>query len=73
MRASDGTIVEVFEWMSQEPIASAHNNPVVLGLWKRFEAVRSYEIDSNVSDSTRCSVTSNLSEVFGVRYTIKKT
>jgi hypothetical protein len=43
MRAADGTIVEVFEWVSQEAIAGAHQNPVVLDLWKRFEAVCSYE------------------------------
>ena len=72
MRASDGTIVEIFEWVSQEAIASAHNNPVVLGLWKKFEAVCSYEIPSNVAGSTPCSATSNRSDVFGIRYTIKK-
>jgi hypothetical protein len=43
MRAADGTIIEVFEWASQEAIASAHENPVVLELWKRFEAVCTYE------------------------------
>lgn len=43
MRCADGTIVEVFEWVSQEKIADAHKNPVVLDLWKRFEAVCSYE------------------------------
>ena len=32
MRTSDGTIVEVFECVSQEAIASAHDNPQVLGL-----------------------------------------
>lgn len=32
MRASDGTIIEVFEWVSQEAITAAHSNPVVLEL-----------------------------------------
>jgi quinol monooxygenase YgiN len=50
MRAADGTIVEVFEWRSPEAIASAHKNPVVLDLWKRFEAVCSYETPSNVEE-----------------------
>jgi hypothetical protein len=50
MRAADGTIVEVFEWVSQEAIAGAHHNPVVLDLWKRFEAVCSYETPSNVPE-----------------------
>src|SRR6266852_6163471 len=39
MRTADGTIVEIFEWVSQEAIAGAHQNPAVLELWKRFEAV----------------------------------
>ena|SRR5579872_4974203 len=50
MRAADGTIVEVFEWVSQEAIAGAHQNPVVIGLWQRFEAVCTYAIPSNVPE-----------------------
>ena len=50
MRAADGTIVEVFEWVSQEAIAGAHKHPVVLDLWKRFEAVCSYETPSNLAE-----------------------
>jgi len=50
MRAADGTIIEIFEWVSVEAIAGAHSNPVVLALWKRFEAVCSYEIPSNVAE-----------------------
>jgi hypothetical protein len=48
MRASDGTIIEVFEWESQQAIAAAHSNAVVLDLWKRFEAVCSYETPCNI-------------------------
>jgi hypothetical protein len=50
MRTADGTIVEVFEWVSQEAIAGAHQNPAVLELWKRFEAVCTYEIPSRLSE-----------------------
>jgi hypothetical protein len=50
MRASNGTIIEVFEWVSQEAIAGAHNNSVVLDLWKRFEAVCWYETPSNLPE-----------------------
>jgi len=50
MRAAGGIIIEVFEWVSQEAIAGAHSNPVVLDLWKRFEAVCSYEIPSNLPE-----------------------
>jgi hypothetical protein len=50
MRAADGTIIEIFEWVSKEAIAGAHSNPVVLALWKRFEEVCTYEIPSNVAE-----------------------
>ena len=53
MRANDGTIIEVFEWVSQEAIAGAHNNATVLDLWKRFEAVCTYNIPSNVAEFTK--------------------
>lgn len=42
MRATDGTIIEVFEWVSDEAIASAHTNPVVLAMWKRYEEACEY-------------------------------
>jgi quinol monooxygenase YgiN len=38
MRASDGTIIEVFEWKSQAAVDEAHRNPVVRKLWDRYEA-----------------------------------
>jgi len=50
MRTADGTIVEVFEWVSQEAIRGAHENPAVLDLWKRFEAVCWYETPSNLAE-----------------------
>ena len=50
MRTADGTIVEIFEWVSQEAIAGAHHNPAVLELWSRFEKVCSYEKPSNLPE-----------------------
>jgi hypothetical protein len=50
MRTADGTIVEIFEWVSQEAIAGAHKNPAVLDLWKRFEVLCSYETPSNIAE-----------------------
>jgi hypothetical protein len=38
MRAADGTVVEVFEWVSPEAIDAAHSHPEVLALWQRFAA-----------------------------------
>ena len=42
MKAKDGTIVEVFEWVSEEAIRNAHGNPEVLALWQRYEACSDY-------------------------------
>jgi len=33
MRAGDGTLVEVFEWVSEEAIQQAHTNPAVGAMW----------------------------------------
>ena len=42
MRADDGTIIEVFEWKSQEAIDAAHTNPEVLKMWERYAEVCEY-------------------------------
>ena len=53
MRTADGIIVEIFEWVSEEAIAGAHSNPAVIDLWKRFEAVCTYETPSNILEFQR--------------------
>ncbi len=42
MRARDGTVVEVFEWVSVDAIARAHGNAAVGALWAEFEAACDY-------------------------------
>jgi len=42
MEAKDGTIIEVFEWLSAEAIASAHTNPNVLKMWGEYGEVCDY-------------------------------
>ena len=42
MEAADGDIVEVFEWLSEEAIRSAHTNPQVLKMWDEYAAVCDY-------------------------------
>lgn len=39
MQASEGVLVEVFEWASATAIARAHEEPEVLALWDRFRAL----------------------------------
>jgi hypothetical protein len=50
VRCEDGTIVEIFEWVSKEKVQSAHSNPVVLELWKKFEAACWYETPANIPE-----------------------
>jgi quinol monooxygenase YgiN len=50
MRTADGTLIEVFEWVSKEAIAKAHESPAVRELWKRFEAVCWYETPANLPE-----------------------
>jgi len=42
MEAADGTIIEVFEWLSAEAIQSAHTNPAVLEMWGEYAEVCDY-------------------------------
>ena len=53
MRAADGTIIEVFEWVSLETITAAHSSPVVQDLWKRFEDVCTYVIPSHLPEFSK--------------------
>ena len=51
MRAKDGTIIEVFEWMSKEAIDSAHQNAAVLEMWQYYADVCDYIPISHVRES----------------------
>lgn len=50
MRASDRTILEVFEWASAEAIAAAHSNPVVTNMWQRYAEVCEFTPLCNVKE-----------------------
>ena len=39
MQATDGTVVEVFEWVSRAAIEAAHENAAVQKMWEAFYAV----------------------------------
>ena len=51
MRADDGTIVEVFEWLSKEAIEEAHKNATVLDMWQKYAEVSDYVPVSQLSES----------------------
>ena len=42
METADGTIVEVFEWLSDEAIEQAHKNPAVIQMWGEYAEVCDY-------------------------------
>jgi len=42
MRSEDGTIIEVFEWKSEDAIKSAHSNLRVQALWQAYSSVCDY-------------------------------
>jgi quinol monooxygenase YgiN len=50
MQAADGTILEIFEWVSAEAIEQAHNHPAVHIMWAEFEAVCAYETPANLAE-----------------------
>ena len=51
MRASDGTVLEVFEWKSREAIQIAHSNPEVLKMWQAFGEVCTFMPISQLKES----------------------
>ena len=42
MLAKDGTVVEVFEWLSAEAIQQAHKHPEVLKMWSAYSEACDY-------------------------------
>lgn len=51
MEAQDGTILEVFEWVSKEAIESAHTNAVVQSMWQEYDAVCDYVPVASVAEA----------------------
>ena len=52
LRASDGTVLEIFEWVSAAAIESAHTNPAVLALWERYAACCDYVTLGDLAESS---------------------
>jgi hypothetical protein len=50
MRASDGCVVEIFEWKSKESIQEAHGNESVNRIWEKFNEVCNYEKPVNLTE-----------------------
>jgi len=39
LRASDGSLLEIFDWVSGEAVEAAHTNEAVQAMWERFATV----------------------------------
>ncbi|HEY8929239.1 MAG TPA: hypothetical protein VIM55_08620 [Mucilaginibacter sp.] len=51
-QTADGTIIEVFEWLSDEAIASAHQNPEVQKMWAEYAEVCDYVPLNTLTEAT---------------------
>jgi len=51
MEAADGTIIEVFEWLSADAIKQAHSNPEVHKIWAAFADACDYVPLNTVAES----------------------
>lgn len=51
MRAGDGTIVEVFEWRSDEAVGQAHASPAVQALWAELGEACDYTPLADLAES----------------------
>ncbi len=51
VHAKDGTVLEVFEWISHRAIDAAHKNRAILAMWERFNAACEYVKVSDVPES----------------------
>lgn len=50
-KAKDGTIIEVFEWKSQDAIDAAHENRAVLAMWEKYAAVCDYAAIGDLAEA----------------------
>ena len=41
-KSQDGTIIEVFEWTSQQAIHAAHQHPAVAGIWEKMTLIADF-------------------------------
>ncbi|MGE0771879.1 MAG: hypothetical protein AB7K37_09235 [Cyclobacteriaceae bacterium] len=50
--AKDGTVIEIFEWKSQQHIDDAHSNPRVQKMWEEFSKVCDYVPIGNLKEAS---------------------
>jgi len=50
-RSSDGTIIEIFEWISAEAAQKAHDHPAVAKIWEAMAMVAEFRKLDQLSES----------------------
>lgn len=50
VKSEDGSVLEIFEWLSKDAINAAHSNPAVLAMWNEFTSVCQYLPTSAVKE-----------------------
>jgi hypothetical protein len=41
-KSSDGTIIEIFEWVSTDAVQAAHQDPIVSAIWEEMTLVADF-------------------------------
>jgi quinol monooxygenase YgiN len=50
MEAADGTLLELFEWKSEEASRSAHTNDQIQSIWARMGEIGSFPMAKDVAE-----------------------
>jgi len=53
LRAGDGALLEIFDWVSGEAIEAAHTNEVVQAMWEQFAGVCDYATLDSLSEAEK--------------------
>lgn len=53
MEAEDGTLLEIFEWVSAEAASQAHEHPVIAKIWEGMGEVGSFCTLSELAEAGR--------------------
>lgn len=53
MQSENGTIIEIFEWMSLEAKSRAHESEAVMNIWSRFDGLADIVSLNSLEETSR--------------------
>ena len=53
LRAADGSVLEIFDWVSGDAVEAAHTNAVVQAMWARFATVCDYATLDSLAEAAK--------------------